>query len=261
MEAEKPIGRPQREWLRPQGPGSAAKQVLAAPRKARLTQAGASQPRPPAVPAVGRACKNHAPNATPTRRPIKGAGLSPLGFECSFGVDGGQGRRVQLGATPRPVLREPQPCCSGTRSPNTTTSTTLAATCGKARQHLPTIGVRALTDPCGAASREGPSGRPPPRVGSGKRRCADTRGVPLPGLPAARCVPGRVSRVAFPLSLLHSSRRNKLASSIRSWSVREARPRSLLFSALRAPQVDSGSRSALQPWGLGLLGGGRLCPG
>lgn len=64
------------------------------------------------------------------------------------------------------MLRKPQPCCSGTRSPNTTTSTTLAATCGKTRQHLPTIGVRALTD-------LGPPGKGPPGDPLGNDRGRD----------------------------------------------------------------------------------------
>lgn len=75
VEAEKPIGRPQREWLRPQGPGSAAKQVLAAPRKA-LAHSGRCVSAPPSRRASRRAGlqeprpQRHAhPTAYKRRRP------------------------------------------------------------------------------------------------------------------------------------------------------------------------------------------------
>lgn len=68
---------------------------------------------------------------------------------------------------------EPQPCCSGTRSPSTTTSTTPAATCGKGRA------AAALQAAPGLGPRAGP-----------------WRGAARPGVPRPRCAP------ASPLSAL-----------------------------------------------------------
>lgn len=79
-----------------------------------------------------------APRPPPPGPSIKTLGRSARRFEARFQVT----LRAPLGL--RPLLHvwvvaglELQPCCSGTRSPSTTTSTTPAAICGKGRAAPP----------------------------------------------------------------------------------------------------------------------------
>lgn len=133
------------------------------------------------------ACGEGPAAATPPGPSIKTLARSARRFEARFQVT----LRAPLGLRPRLHVwvvagLELQPCCSGTRSPSTTTSTTPAATCGKGRAALPR-GDRAGAERRGRRARRRRTSRP-------------VRGAARSGCPAAP------PRPASPLSALYGLR-------------------------------------------------------